>query len=105
MATKRSLYTISATLNEDVILKNNVNGTPYVSVMATLANGKTRRLRTYSKQAIKALKEMKKGDTKILYGHFGSVDMKTGDIQKKTRSIFFPIGKFIKRKKTASQEA
>mgnify|MGYP001096762206 CR=1 FL=1 len=105
MTTKRSLYTISATLNEDVSVKNNVNGTPYVSVMATLANGKTRRLQTYSKQAINALKGMKKGDTKILYGHFGAINQETGNIQKKTRSIFFPLGKFMKKKKVTSQKA
>ena len=104
MATQRPLNSVNATLNEDVTVKNNVNGTPYVSVKATLANGKTRRLMTYAKQAIQALEGMKAGETKSLYGHFGSIDMKTGEIDKESRGTFFPIGESTPRQ-VASQEA
>ena len=104
MATQRPLNSVNATLNEDVTVKNNVNGTQYVSVMATLKNGKTRRLMTYAKQAIQALEGMKAGETKNLYGHFGSIDMKTGQIDKESRGTFFPIGESTPRE-VASQEA
>jgi hypothetical protein len=100
MPTQRKLSRIVATLTVEATTSKNTNKTPFVSVMATQANGKARRLMTYSKQGMKLLKSMKVGEPKALFGHFGT-EAQDGTIQ--SRGVFFPIGESTPRE-VASEE-
>jgi hypothetical protein len=102
MRTKRPLTRVIATLNEDVTVKSNSNGKPYVSAMATQKNGKDRRIMSYAHSGIDALKGKSKGDTVELIGHFGTEDQ-DGKVQ--SRGVFFPVGLSTPKEEAASEEA
>jgi hypothetical protein len=99
---QRKLSRIIATLTVKATTSKNTNKTSYVSVMSTQANGKPRRLMTYSKSGIKALKAMKPGVPQALIGHFGT-EAQDGTIQ--SRGVFFPIGESTPREVATSEEA
>lgn len=91
--TKRLNY-IYVTFEENVMVKEDSNKNPYISVKTKLKNGKEHNIMSSSKHSINLLKNIKAGESKVFFGHFGIENMK-GKIE--NENTFFPIGIPTKR--------
>lgn len=89
MTKQKRLKYISITFEEDVKIKKDSKNVPFISVKGKLKNGKQHDLMTFSKYSIKLLKDVKSGESKNLYGHFGNENTK-GEID--NYNVFFPMG-------------